>query len=237
LIVSCHQPDYAPWLGYFSKISQSDLFIIMDDVAFNRRGFTRRNKIRTPQGWMWLTTPVKYAPLGTPIRKIELRDNGWNQEHWKHIFHNYRGARHFDEMQSLKEIYEESFNNLDDLNTAIITWAMEKNNSRVPVLKQSELCIDPDLKKTDLLIALVKAVGGDAYLSGTGAKAYIYEAAFKKEGIRLMYQEFKHPIYPQRYPGFVSNLSFMDYFFNVGSYNSKITQGAVPLPTHDQYYQ
>ena len=47
LIAAGHQPNYLPWLGFFDKIKQADLFIIEDNIQFERQGFISRNKIMT----------------------------------------------------------------------------------------------------------------------------------------------------------------------------------------------
>src|SRR5438270_95391 len=50
---------------------------------------------------------------------------------------------------------------------------------------------------TDLLVALVQAVGGDAYLVGGGAVGYQEDAKFAAAGIALYRQDYRHPTYPQ----------------------------------------
>jgi len=47
VLVSIHQPHYLPWLRYPEIIARSDLFIVLDDVDFNRNGWQNRNKIKT----------------------------------------------------------------------------------------------------------------------------------------------------------------------------------------------
>ena len=34
--ISIHQPNFIPWLGYFNKIINSDIFIILDTVQYPR---------------------------------------------------------------------------------------------------------------------------------------------------------------------------------------------------------
>lgn len=35
--VAIHQPQYLPWLPYFTKIEESDLFILLDSVDFQKK--------------------------------------------------------------------------------------------------------------------------------------------------------------------------------------------------------
>ena len=60
MIVAVHQPQYLPWLGYFDKIDKADVFVLLDTVQFKKNEWQNRNKIKTAQGWQWLTVPVMY---------------------------------------------------------------------------------------------------------------------------------------------------------------------------------
>ena len=74
MIVSINQPAYLPWLGYFHRIAISDLHIILDHVQFEKNSYTNRNKIRTPEGWNWLTVPVVTKNLfgSLPINGLKI---------------------------------------------------------------------------------------------------------------------------------------------------------------------
>jgi len=68
-----------------------------------------------------------------------------------------------------------------------------------------------------LLINICKEVDADIYLSGFGGAKYQEEELFEEAGIKLKYYEFKHPVYPQLWQGFVPNMSIIDMLFNCGS--------------------
>ena len=57
--VAISQSNYIPWRGYFDLISSVDEFIIYDEVQYTRRDWRNRNKIKTKNGPIWLTVPVK----------------------------------------------------------------------------------------------------------------------------------------------------------------------------------
>ena len=71
-------------------------------------------------------------------------------------------------------------------------------------------------KSTDLLINIVKELNGSIYLSGKGGANYQDEEKFKVNGIKLIYSDFKHPVYPQLWGELIEGLSIVDLLFNCG---------------------
>ena len=46
MILTIHQPNYLPWLGFFNKVSQSDVYVVFDDVQYPMgKDFHNRNQI------------------------------------------------------------------------------------------------------------------------------------------------------------------------------------------------
>ena len=82
--VVIHQPDFLSYLGFFHRLLNSDLFIILDDVQYvssSSRSWTNRDKIKTQIGEQWLTVNVKKAPRNTNISKIVLNDTiDWKKQ-------------------------------------------------------------------------------------------------------------------------------------------------------------
>jgi hypothetical protein len=72
-------------------------------------------------------------------------------------------------------------------------------------------------KKSELILAQCKAVGGDVQLAGTGGRDYINTKRFEAEGIKIVFQNFQQPHYPQLHGKFVCNLSVVDYLFCSGA--------------------
>src|SRR5262249_11031495 len=56
--VAIHQPCFLPWLGYLDRMARSDLFVLLDHVQFERRGYQNRTPIRMEGEQRWLTVPV-----------------------------------------------------------------------------------------------------------------------------------------------------------------------------------
>ena len=88
MIVSVHQPQFLPWLGYFDKIARSDCFVVLDTVQFKKNEFQNRNKILTPTGPQWLTVPVEYKfPMRIDEVPINKRAN-WRRKHTQTLLAN-----------------------------------------------------------------------------------------------------------------------------------------------------
>jgi len=216
MIVAIHQPNFFPWLGYFYKIYKADIFIFLDNVQFSRGSYTNRTLIKAKNDKKWLTVPVK-AKLGTLINQVIIyNEKNWKRSHIEIIKLFYKNAPYFKEIFPLiEEIYFfKNWKYLVDLNEYFILKIAKILNLNKRIVKASDLNING--KSTELLVKLVKAVGGTTYLSGIGGKKYIDEELFRKENIKLIYSDFKHPTYPQLGENFIPGLSILDFLFNCG---------------------
>lgn len=215
--VAIHQPNYLPYPGFFAKLFLSDIFVIYDTAQFTRGDFINRNRIRTfsYNGYMWLTLPVgKKNFKNVPINQVEIRDEKIFKKHAETLRVFYSKAPYFDE--KICQWVETAHKNLSKHNIFLIKQLAQNLNIKHPrILLSSELKL-PSATGTQSLLNIVKAVNGDTYISGTGAKAYLDEQIFQKENIKLLYLDYKPIIYPQIHPGFVENMSIVDAIFNVG---------------------
>lgn len=218
-VISIHQPQYLPYLGFFHKIVQSDIFIVLDDVRFQKNGLQNRNKIKnnSQAGWQWLTVPVRHN-FGQLINEVELPDNvNWQRKHWNSIRFNYARAPYFaDYAESLEAIYEQEYTSLARLNMDLTLWYLKCLGLEKQIVCASAL--DVTGEQSERLVNLCQAVGGDTYLSGPGGKEYMDLEIFGVAGIEVQWQAFTHPEYPQVFPetGFASHLSAIDALFACG---------------------
>lgn len=223
--VAIHQPNYFPWIGYFQKISFADIFIILDNVQFSKDSFTQRTKIRTKDGWMWLTIPIEKKYHRDTIENILLpEDNKWKKKHWMSIISNYSRSKYYQDHQNFfEELYSDNLKRLQLFNEKGILYLMDNFELDVDIHRASEFDLD-DLRSTDLLVELVKSVGGDCYISGKGGEKYMIESKFKEENIKLEYFKFEPFEYPQRWDGFMPYMSAIDMLFNAMDIVPKLLQ-------------
>ena len=132
MIITIHQPQYLPYIGFFHKLMLSDVCVILDDVEYSKNDFFNRNRIKTPQGWCWITVPVK-AKMKQLIKDVEIDNSqNWGVKHWKAILANYEKAAFFNEYQEFfKDYYSESWETLVDLNLKSIEYIAKKLNLNV----------------------------------------------------------------------------------------------------------
>jgi hypothetical protein len=225
IIVSIHQPQYLPWLGYFDKIDKADKFVFLDIVQFKKNEWQNRNKIKTARGWQWLTVPVLHK---FPERINEVKIN--NSVRWQHIqkqsiISNYSRARYFKKYFSfLEEIFSLKWDFLSSLNIVTIKKLVEILGIKTDIHIASELGKFPD-DPDDRLINIVKILRGTHYLAGSGGKNYMNIGKYAEEGIEVISQVFYHPQYKQLFQDFQSNLSVIDLIFNHGENSLQIIRG------------
>lgn len=215
MVISIHQPDYIPYLGYFYKISKSDKFIFLDDAQYSNQNMHQWNKIKTPQGECRLKIPVEHH-LGDKINQVRTRDElGWKKKHLKTIEMNYKKAAFFNKIfPKFEELILKDYDNLADMNISINKWICENFGFQIKFYLSSDF--ELETKREEKVIDLCAAVQGDLYYSGTGASVYQIEEHFLRKGITLKYTDYKPVQYSQLWETFIPNLSVLDYIFNYG---------------------
>jgi len=236
--VSINQPTYLPWLGYFHLMKKADAYVFLDNVQFEKSSWQCRNRIKSMNNWIWLTIPT-HSNLDSLIKDVKIanifendRPEPWQRKHWKTLKTFYAKAPYFDDYsQFFKSIYKKRWTSLADFNIHIIEYLATQLGLSPVFLRSSELGVDG--KRTNLLINICKKINADRYISSTGAGEYLKidggEELFKAENIALELLEYNHPIYPQLFGEFISNLSFVDCLFNCGPESSKYVFDKKPV--------
>ncbi|HPC35467.1 MAG TPA: WbqC family protein [Candidatus Marinimicrobia bacterium] len=230
MICAIHQPQTYPWLGYFAKIMQADVFIFLDNVQFKKNEWQNRNKIRTPQGWIWLTVPVIHN-FGQKICEVKINNAvNWRKKHLQTLQTYYGRAPFFKPyFEKLINLYQSEWQNLAQFNIASIRLLMSLIGIDTPTVIASEIKTldDNSLSADEKLITATKAVGSDCYLSGAGGHNYLQPELFSKNGIELRFQSFEHPVYRQMTTDFLPNMSVLDLLFNEGQRANSIIKGGI----------
>ena len=227
MTVTVNQVLHLPWLGFFERAAKSDVFVLYDTIQFLKQDFFNRNRLKTPQGAQWLTVPVRH-PYEVPQTQVYIDNTkDWARRNWRQIETNYNKAPYFQAYEeSFQKLYKGPWEKLVDLNTACIIYIAEQMGIRATFVKASELPINHEAEKSQRLADMCKVLGAHTYYSGQGGHRYLREEPFVKEGIRVTYQDFRHPVYPQLYGDFIPELSVIDLLFNKGPESLAVVLGA-----------
>jgi len=231
--VAIHQPQYLPWLGYFDKLDSADVFILLDTVQFKKHEWQNRNRIRTSDGWQWLTVPIiDRFPERIDCVEINTRTD-WQRKHCQALRLHYGRAPFWDPLgPQLVALLEGPCVRLRELNVAVTDLLCRQLGIKTPRILASRLSAQED--PTDRLIDLCRAAGGTAYLAGQSGPAYMDVGRFAKAGIDVQVQAYTHPQYPQRYQPFVSHLAVIDLLFNCGPESLDVLRSGrcwLPVPS------
>ena len=226
MIVAVHQPQYLPWIGYFDKMRRADVFCYLNDVQYKKNEWQNRNRIKTALDWQWLTVPVRYR---FPEKINEVRINNttpWSKKHLQALKTNYNRAPYFKAYISIfEDIFSREWEFVSELNIYLIERlkdALQMQEKTTVISSELTLREEP----TDRLIDICKALGANTYLAGQGAVGYMDVARFEENGLKVITQDVKHPVYPQLFKDFKSHLSIVDLLFNCGPESANVIREA-----------
>lgn len=213
--VGAIQSSFIPWRGYFDFIADVDVFIFLEDVQYTSRDWRNRNKIKTPKGTEWLTVPVIHEKRSQLIFETQIDESSpWRKKHRGAWTANYRAAPYFDDVLAIVSDLDSPDGTISQLNIALVKKICGYLEIPTPLLISTEL--KPMGTKTDRLIDLVQKVGGNTYLSGPSADAYLDKVAFSRADIRLEYKSYDYDPYPQLWGGFEGAVTVLDLIANCG---------------------
>ena len=212
------QPGYLPWLGFFEQMHKSDVFVIYDDVQYDKNGWRNRNRIKTANGIQWLTVPVLRKFEQHPMIKDVLIDNtvNWRKKHLLSIKQSYAKAAFFKKYESmLDDAYSRSWDRLVDIDMFfILKFAESLGIDTKKIIRSSSLNIAGD--RIERLVKICLHFGADIFFEGASGRNYIDPEVFLTHGINVEFQNYLHPTYKQLYGDFVPYLSVVDLLFNCG---------------------
>ena len=220
MILTSHQPNFLPYMGFFYKAYRSDVLVISDDVQFSKKGMHNWNYIFTKDGPKKLTLPVK-AHHDTALKDVMVDQIDYSigkiaktlRQEYCHASHKEDGER----VISLMEDIASSMRKMPSMagfNMCLNAAIMGMFGIRPEFHIASQMGIHGH--KDERIFQMCEELGADVYLSGTGAKAYHDEEEYARRGIELVYSDYKPLRYPQYNGYFVENLSVIDYVFNNG---------------------
>lgn len=219
------QPGYLPWLGYFDQMLRVDAFLVADELQFTTSGWAHRNRVKAPEGARWLTLPARRRS-GAAIAEVRLDPaTRWARRHLATLRHLYaRAAPAGALLDDLEKVLDPQAERLAPVSLATIRWLAALLDVRTPLLVSSELGLErryrerfpDDPGPNQRIIAYMEALGARELIEGASGRSYIDLRRFAAHGLRVRFQDYRHPRYPQLHGPFVSHLSALDLVLCVG---------------------
>ena len=214
-VVAIHQPNYLPWLGFFSKLRQADVFIFLDDAQYTKNSYINRTRVLCDGAAKWLTIPLR-VPLGTPIHAAKPSAADWIDGHFDRMSNYYQKApARREALSELTGVFAgiEASDSIANINMTLIRALASRLGIATQFRVASEFGLS-DMRSNDRLIELVRSIDQEAvYLSGAGASSYQNPEWFEAAGVKIEFTRFNHPDYGQGGLPFVAGLSVVDAVF------------------------
>ncbi len=178
--IAIHQPEHFPYMGFFQKMKEVDLFVLLDDVQYKKNNWQNRNKFLNKNGVEeFFGVQVEKEATKKLIKDVTVVDGPWRPKVIKKLKQNFN--------IDFSEIYSNS--NLFEINLQTINWVRKELNINTPIVYSSDMSINT--KGTQRLVDICKNVNAEEYLSGQGGKDYLDKSLFENEGIKIIYHKPK----------------------------------------------
>ena len=226
MIITIHQPEHLPWLGLFNKIAKADKYVILDSVQYEKNYFQNRNRILGTNGVQWLSIPISNkghmdGSIATTLIASDPKNAKWKEKYLQTIRMSYGKYLFFNEVfPVLEKAMDVDSPYFCENNIAVIKAFCDALNIHPEYVRSSSLGVNG--LKSDLILDICKATNADVYIAGPSGRDYLDMNSFKEAGIKVVFNDYHHPVYPQRRSEeFISHLSALDLFMNVGFAEAK----------------
>lgn len=185
--IAVMQPYFFPYIGYFQLLNRADVFVILDDVNFIKRGWIHRNRIFNQGKECYITNPVSHASQNVRINETAfVNDPEEIKRTLKTIQLTYKNEKYFEPVYDMiTRIMEYSENNVSLYLEHLLRCVCEYLKIDTTIVRASELRSYEHLKAQDGIIELVKILEGNEYTNPIGGTELYDKEKFKEEGITL----------------------------------------------------
>jgi len=218
MVISFNQPAFIPWGGFFARLLRSDRMVLLDDTLL-ARGFTfvNRNRLKGPEGEVWITVPLKRKGRGRQmIKDLEVYEKGrWQKKFLATLRHYYGHSAYFE------PVFEEICRAVDKPGVKFLDLTL----ALLDILK-NRLAIDREMvlqsatgitgRGTSLLVSIAENLSADEVVLPYGSEKAVELSPFEKQGIKVRSLRYLPPQYPQFWGGFLPNLSGLDLLLCCG---------------------
>ncbi len=212
-------PDYFPGYEYMAIARRCECVVLADTYQYSRQSYQNRARLRTPQGWQWMTVPLDGRQHGRPIlaTTIDPRKQ-WAGQHRRSVQYNYSSAPFYDYyIDRLHAIWDGEWRCLADLTCASVEVLLRALSSEVEVMRASVLPGAP----ADLP-AIARVLGREEIAMTRGR--YRHDGRLVRDPHVITIEPIS---YAQNFAGFVPGMSALDVLFNHGPEAGRLIDGCI----------
>ncbi len=201
-------PEYFPRLERVALALRAGRLVLADTFQYSRQSFHNRTRLRNPQGWQWISVPLRAHQHGVPIDRAAIGQlRGWQRRHWRAFCYNYRTTPYFEFYEPrLEELFQQEWRTLGELTCATVLLTLQFFEIDVPVVRASELVGRPAS-----MAEIVRVLAANTLLLPEATAPIDRAAAPRVYALR-----FEEPVYRQHFEGFVPGMTALDLLFNLG---------------------
>ena len=203
-------PDYFPGLPYAALLITASTFVIDSRFQYSRQSHQNRARLRTPDGFQWISVPLTNGQHGRTIYDIQIDyDQNWVKQHLKALRFNYGSTPFFDHyIPEIEELLLRRPETLGSLTTGSVRLVHHFLNSPgelhvAPPDTGVEAASDP----VDDEEAPVQRIQLEGRISAR-------DVELARDHARMIRLEM--PPYRQNFDGFNPGMSVLDLLFNHG---------------------
>lgn len=202
-------PEYFPGIAFLAELLHAERFVLADTYQYSRQSFQNRARLRTPQGWQWVSVPLKGGQHGTPIVDVAIRSHLlWHRAHLRSLMYNYRSAPFYHAYApGVQALLQHPPVTLGALTCHSVTLMARWLGVAGRLVSASRLPGRPDT-----LPAILGILEGPVMLL-TRPEARSTDSG---HGVPVAVGRFTAPTYRQTFDGFQPDLSALDLLFNYG---------------------
>lgn len=221
--IAVKSPEYLPRLSYVALMQSVDVFVLADTFQYSRQSYQNRAKIRTPQGWQWMSVPLEGRQHGRPIQKTIIDNRShWRSKHLRAFSFNYSQSPYSDFLvDAMHDLLSRPWELLADFTCQSVSLIHEMLQLRCRLIRASTLVGCPGSVQK-----ILEMTDANVLVTDIPAKEKMV-VPMSKEG--LVFQE---PAYRQHFEGFEPNMSAIDLICNYGPEAYGIVRDGVSLSEH-----
>lgn len=182
------QPYLFPYIGYYQLVDAADIFVLLDDASFIKRGFMNRNWVVDRSGApVPFRIPVKAASQNRRINELVYGAPG--PKPLRTLQHCYAGELSYQEPYSLveKTISKAEGQSVAKINSLSITLVANHLGFSTSFIFASEVDPDPTNRGQERILDLCRRVGASRYINPSGGRSLYDAHLFARDNIQLSF--------------------------------------------------